>query len=116
MTLLRRHAEDYRGRTKVRCKGKRCHKFRLVRPYKHYSLKGMHAAFQQFDANKDYRVTANELNAMFSRMDRNNSRSSADGFVSQDELLRATKRIFTSICEGEGAQGTHVMLSMHEDG
>ena len=70
----------------------------------------MHSAFQQFDANKDYRVTANELNAMFSKMDRNNSRNQSDGFVSPSELLRATQRIFQNICEGEGAQGTHVML------
>ena len=43
-------------------------------------------------------------------MDRNNAQNRSDGFVTPAELLRATKSIFTTICEGEGAQGTHVML------
>ena len=38
MTLLGTHAEYFKGRTRNRCKGKSCHKFKLVTPYKHYSL------------------------------------------------------------------------------
>jgi hypothetical protein len=53
---------------------------------------------------------------MFSKMDRNNSRKAADGFVSPSELLQATQRIFKNICEGEGAQGTHVMLESVQNG